>query len=258
MKLIHLGMVSTGTIIVLGLAMVVPAFTQHGPGKSIPSVMLSFVVLDNANASGWCTGLSSLLEKHDVKATVFVSGKTAQASPECVMSFSPDVDIGSQTYSYADLTAIEDYTKAFEELERGKEAVDRVGNLDSNLFRAPYGRTDENIYSLAGRAGIVADFSYNNRYHKYEGDQFVRYDLKTITGDSEGLRLFSVVAMDDDVVRPLLPVPVAITFDNAMQLEHIDEFISELESGYGDSIHFVNASDLAGTDLTVRAGEQSA
>jgi hypothetical protein len=257
MNLTHLGIVSTGTIIVLGLAMVVPAFTQHGPDKSIPSVMLSFVVMDNANASSWCTGLSSLLEKHSVKGTVFVSGKTAEANPECVTSFSSDVDIGSQTYSYTNLTSISDYTKAFEEVKRGKEAVDRIGNLDSKLFRAPYGLTDENIYSLESRSGIIADFSYNNRFNKYENDQFVRYDLKVLTGNSEGLRLFSIVSSDDDVVRPALPVPIAITFDSTMQLEHIDEFISELKSDYGDSISFVNASDLVGTDLTIHSGEQS-
>src|SRR5690606_11199054 len=249
-------MVSTGTVIVLGLAMVVPAFTQHGPDRSIPSVMLSFVILDNASAS-WCTGLSSILENHGVRGPVFVSGKTAQANPECVTSFSSDVDIGSQTYSYVDLTSISDYTKAFEEVKRGKEAVDRVGNIDSRLFRAPYGLTDENIYSLASRSGITADFCYNNRYNKYEDNQFVRYEIKALSGDSEGLRLFSFVSIDDDVVRLLLPVPIAIVFDSDMQLEDVNAFISKLKSGYGDSVRFVNASDLVGMDLTIRKGVQS-
>ncbi|HXG07348.1 MAG TPA: polysaccharide deacetylase family protein [Nitrososphaera sp.] len=256
MKIAHLGIVSTGTVIVLGLAMVVPAFTQHAPDRSIPSVMLSFVITDDANAS-WCTGLASILENRGVKGTVFVSGKTAQANPECVTSFSSDIDIGSQTYSYVDLTSISDYTKAFEEVKRGKDTIDRVGNIDSRLFRAPHGLTDENIYSLASRSGILADFSYNNRYNKYEDNQFVRYDLKVLPGGYEGFRLFAFVSADDDVVRPLLPVPIAIVFDSGMQLEDVDKFISKLKSEYGNSIRFVNASDLVGIDLTIRGGEQS-
>jgi peptidoglycan/xylan/chitin deacetylase (PgdA/CDA1 family) len=258
MKLVHLGVISTGTIIVIGLAMVVPAFTQHNPDRSVPSVMLSFSILDSNDVLNWCKDLSSVLEKHGIRATVFVSGKTAESDPECVTSFSSGIDIGSQTYSYANLTSIPDYTHALEEVKMGKQAVDAAGNLNSRLFKAPYGATDDNIYSLLSRSDILADFSYASQYNKYEESQFVRYDLKSLRGDSEGLGMFSAFVLDDDVVRPFAPVPIAINFDSSMQVEHIDEFISKLKSDYGESIRFANASDLIGTDLTVRTGEQTA
>lgn len=252
MKLVHLGIISTGTIIVLGMAMVAPAFTQREHDHSIPSVMLFFGVTGPNGASDWCRELSSVLDRHQVRASVFVSGRTAEASPECITSFSSDIDIGSQTYSYIDLTSISDYGEASAEVERGKKVVDDIGALNSRLFKAPYGKTDDNIYSLLGRANVVADFSYVNHYNKYENNQFIRYDLKVLNGKAEGLKLFSVVASDDDVVRPYNPVPIAISFDNTVEAKDIDSFISEMKSEYRDGIQFVNISDVIGQDVTGR------
>lgn len=255
MNIIHVGIISTGTIIVLGIAMVIPAFTQQKPGPSIPSVMLSFSIMNTrGEISSWCESLSSILEKHDVKATVFISGTIAESNPECVNSFAPNVDIGSQTYSYVDLTSIRDYSEAIEQVDKGKNVVDAVGGIDSRLFRAPYGKTDENIYSLLSQKGIIADFSYVSQYNRYENNQFIQYDLKTLTGDTNGLRLFSLVSQDDDVVRSYDPVPIAIQFDNSMEINQIDGFISELKSDYQNDIQFVNASDIIGLDLTYRRG----
>lgn len=251
----YLGIISTGTIIVLGIAMVIPAFTQHKPDRSIPSVMLSFSIMNSeGEISNWCQSLSSVLEKHNVRATVFVSGLIAESHPECVSSFAQIVDIGSQTYGYVDLTSISDYSEAIEQVEKGKQLVDEAGGIDSRLFRAPYGKTDENIYSLLSERGIIADFSYVSQYNRYENNQFVRYDLKTLAGDTDGMRLFSLVSQDDDVVRPSEPVPIAIQFDNTMEVDQVDTFISKLKADYPNEIQFVNASDVVGLDLTVRRG----
>ena len=261
MKLVHLGAISTGMVVVLGLAMVIPAFTQHQQevDPRVP-IMLSFSISGNGGA-GWCQDISSLLANHEIKATVFVTGKTAQSTPECVLSFSSsagsNIDVGSQTYSFADLTSVE-YTTALEEINSGKQAVDNAGNIDSKIFTAPYGATDENIYSLLSRSGILADFSYKSQYNKSEDGQFVKYDLKSLTGDSEGLQIFSLIFQDDDRTPALTRVPVMINFDDSMSVEHIDKFISQLKSSYSDSIRFVNASELTGIDLTVRRGEESA
>ena len=257
MKIAHLGIISTSVIIVLGLAMVIPAFTQHGSSHTIPSVMLSFSILDSEWVYSWCQDLAATIEKHDIKATVFLSGKTAEANPECVASFPSNVDVGSQTYNHVNLTALHDYSQALEEVKRGKQAIDRAGNLDSRSFRAPYGAADDNIYSLLSRSGIIADFSYVSQYNKYEEDQFVRYDLKSLTGDSAGLRAFPTIVSDIEVTRQYNPAPVVVNFDSSMPIERIDEFISKLKADYGSSIQYVNASDLADADLTIREGEDA-
>jgi len=254
MKLVHLGMISTGVVIALGLAMVVPAFTQQKVINSVPAVMLTFSIgnTNSADLSQWCDELATVLDHQKVVATVFVSGKVAEKAPECVNSFHEKVDIGSQTFSYVSLTSITDYGVALEEVKKGKEAVDRVGGLNSKLFKAPFGIVDENIYSYLSKSGIAADFSYINHYNKYEGSQFIRYDLKVLPGNQDGLELYGAIFRDDDVIRPISPVPIALQFDSAIAVEDIEATITELKSLYDGNIQFVNASDIADVTLTQR------
>lgn len=247
MKLAHLGAIATSTIIVIGLVMVIaPAYTHTLEHNRLPPVMLSFSIVDARNALEWCTDLSSVLSKHDVKAMVFVTGQVADQHPECVSAFSSDIDIGSQTYSFANLTSLE-YTMALEEVKKGKSAVDAAGNLDSRLFKAPYGSTDENTYSLLSRSGIIADFSYELQYNKYEDGQFVKYGLVEYKGP----------AYSPESIRGLLEEgknPAIINFDNSDSIEQIDGFISALISD--KEIRFVNASEITGLELAAR-GEQA-
>ena len=237
----------------LGLIMVIPAFTQNQKIDQTISVLLAFSIADDKDAATWCKDLSSMLAKQQVKAAVFVTGEVAQSSPNCVSSFSSDIDVGSQTYSYSNLTAISDYSAALEEVKAGKQAVDKAGNLDSRLFKAPYGAADQNIYSLLSRSGIMADFSYKGQYNKYENSQFVKYDIKSVEGNTSGLELFSLISRDGDRTPQMTRVPVVINFDSLMSVAQIDEFVSHLKSGY-NNIRFVNASDLTGLSLTVRPG----
>ncbi|MEW6603164.1 MAG: polysaccharide deacetylase family protein [Thermoproteota archaeon] len=251
MKLAHLGAISTGIVIVLGVALIAPAFL-HNDSDANPgvSVMISFDVLDSNDAkatSSWCSDLASVIDRHQIKATLFLSGKTAEASPECVTSFSSDVDIGSRTYSYVDLTAI-DYRIALDEVWNGKVAIDEAGRMNSKLFKAPYGSTDENIYSLLSRSGILADFSYRDQYNKYQSDRFVKYNLTSLAGDQNGQEQFFALVSDPSGITS----PVAVNFDSSMQMEQIDEFVSKLRSVQNGRIHIVNASDLTGMNLTIR------
>lgn len=249
MKLAQLGAISTGVLIVIGITLIAPAFLRNGTGIDPGvSILLSFDILDNDNAAEWCAGLASLLDKHKTKAAVFISGKTAQANPGCVTSFSSDVDIGSRTYSYVDLVAI-DYRIALDEVWTGKVAVDEAGKINSKLFKAPYSSTDQNIYSLLSRSGILADFSYIGQYNKLENDQFVKYSLTSFAGDKDQKQFFSLIS------NQTLVTSIAVNFDSSMQLARIDEFITRLQAVQNERIHIVNASDLTGINLTIREGE---
>jgi len=241
MKIIQVSAISTGTVILLGIAMVIPAFLQ--PTQQL-LVLLSFDVLDQGNTPEWCKELSSVLSKHNVKAVVFVAGKTADQYPECVSGFSNNVDIGSQTYDYVELASIHDYAAQLEQVKSGKIAVDRAGNLDSKVFKAPFGATDENIYSLLSSSGILADFSYQTQYNKYYKDQFIKFDLDSYEGLEESTEYYQKLKPEEG--------PVVINFDNHTPTEKIDQFVSKLKSSH---IRFVSASELTGIDLTVKEGE---
>lgn len=244
MKLAHLGAAVTTAIIAVGAILAIgPAYMHTLEHDKPPPVMLSFSVIDGQNVPQWCSDLSSILAKHNVDATVFVTGKIAEKSPGCVRALAAysGIDIGSQTYSYVALPSVKDYTKALDEVKRGKLAVDAAGNIDSRIFKAPYGATDQNIYSLLSSSGITADFSYPSQYNKFEGGQFVKYGLVSCDSCSES----------PDRVRQLMDMhsPVTINIDNKAQMSEIENLVVALKNSNMD---LVNASDLTGLDLTVR------
>lgn len=246
MKAAHLGMITTGMIVLLSVVVIIPAFTQQHAQPEV-QVMLAFDINNTRNLPAWCTGIAASLENHGIPGTVFMAGKVAEQYPQCVAIFSANewVDIGSKTYSHVDLTLMADYTKAFDEVRKGKEAVDRAGNLDSRLFRAPYGSTDENIYSMLSRSGIAADFSYDDQYNKYHDGNFIRYDV-TIYDGAE--------LSPDYLLNLESNQPVIINFDNSVSVNEIDEFLGKVVSSQAAQYDpvFVNASDLTQMQLTRR------
>jgi peptidoglycan/xylan/chitin deacetylase (PgdA/CDA1 family) len=241
MKLIHAGAIATTMAIFIGILMVSPIFTKNLSNSEQATVLLSFDVMDDDNASKWCKNLSDSLNKHGIKAVVFIPGKVAEKYPECVKIFPSNIDVGSQTYSYIDLTSISDYSIQLEEVRQGKQAVDKAGNLYSRLFKAPYGHTDDNIYSLLTRADIIADFSYENQYNVYEDGQFIKLDLVTYEGSEFSPDFF----LDPDTTEK----PILIHFDSTTPLNQIDDLISKLKTVH---IQFINPSELTELELTIR------
>ncbi len=241
MKIAVLGAIATTIVISVGVVIAIGPSLMHTfeHDRSSP-VMLSFSVVSDWNAPSWCNDLASVLDKHDIKATVFVTGEVAEQHPECVTAFaSQGTDVGSQTYRYVNLTAVADYQYAQEEIRLGKQAVDRAGNIDSRLFRAPYGETNDDIYSLLSTANITADFSYATQYNVYEQDQFVKYDL--VSCDCRDSPEDIEQLLDRDL-------PVMISIDNGTTVGEIESLIVYLKE---NEMSLVSASELVKTDLTV-------
>ena len=236
LKLIHVSAISTGMVIFLGILMVIPTYIQP---TSPQFFLLSFSVYEDVNQS-WCDDLASTIKKHNIQATIFFSGKIAEKFPECVKTFPTNVDVGSQTYHYVSLSSISDYTLQLKEIQRGKQAVDNAGNLNSRLFKAPYGTTDDNIYSLLTRSNIIADFSYDDQYNKYYNGQFVKFQLKSYNGTNNSVEFFHNLPTNE---------PIVINFDSSTPVNYIENFISKIKS---KNTIFVDASELTGLQLTIR------
>jgi len=235
-KLVHVSAIATGIVLVLGAFMVIPIYLHS---TSSQYFLLSFSVLDNVEQK-WCDELSSTLQKHKVQAIIYFSGKAAEKNPDCVKSFQSNIDIGSQTYHYTALTTISDYSQQLEEITEGKKAVDKAGNLNSRLFKAPYGSTDANIYSLLQRSDIIADFSYDNQYNKYHNGQFINFDLDSYDGANNTPEFFKNL---------LTEKPVVINFDDSISIEYVNDLISKTKSR---NTFFIDASQLTGLSLTIR------
>ncbi len=236
MKIVHVGAIITGIVITMGVLLILPEFLRPSPTQPI---LLSFNIINERNLPNWCHDLSSVLAKNNVKAAVFLIGKVAERHPDCVTGFPQGVDIGSESYDYVSIPSLADYSAQLEEVKNGKAAVDKAGNIDSKLFRAPYGATDVNIYSLLNRSNLLADFSYNEQYNKYYDGKFLKFDLVTYNGTKYYTSFFRHIPSDE---------PVLINFDNSTPVSQIGEVISEFKS---ENFHFVSATDLTSLDLTV-------
>lgn len=243
MRLRLVATIVTLLLIMVGVAMISPLFFTQSKGDAKQIVMLTFSVLESDDVVEWSKNLSLILNRYNMPATVFVVGKLAEQHPETVLYYSDNVDIGSQTYGNTNLTSIPDYSLKLEEVQKGKAAVDKAGHLSSKIFRAPYRATDEDIYSLLSRSGILADFSYENQYNVYVDGQFVKFDAIVFEGHDHLPDFF--------MERGRTSEPLIIDFDNTYLPSEIEAFLSKLKTG---DFEFVNASELVGFTLTSRGG----
>jgi peptidoglycan/xylan/chitin deacetylase (PgdA/CDA1 family) len=242
LKLKYIAILITTTVIIVGFAMISPLFFRINHAETKPNVMLSFSIAQSeGDVAGWCRDLANLLNSYQIGASVFLVGEIAEEYPDAAGYFSNQVDIGSQTYHNVDLIAITDYLLKLEEVKSGKMAVDGSGHVDSRVFRAPLGSTDQDIYSLLSRNGILADFSYENQYNVYQDGLFIKHDAVTYQSRVTSTESFSDIS---GVNKPII-----IFFDNGQPIADIDSVISKLVKA---KVNFVNASELTGFNLTVR------
>lgn len=243
MKLKYVAAITTGMVIVAGFAMISPLFFQPNNIEPKQKVMLSFNISESADVVEWCRDLSYLLNTYDIGASVFIVGKVAQQHPQVVLCFGDRVDIGSQTYNNLDLTKISDYSVKLQEVKEGKMAVDYAGNLYTKVFRAPFGATDQDIYSLLSCSDILADFSYKSQYNVYQNGQFIKHDAVIYIARDYSPDFF--------LSLPKTTEPVIIIFDDGYPISDIKVLISGLKNA---DVEFVNASELTDLVLTTRRG----
>jgi len=230
----------TVMVIALGFAIISPLFSPLITPEIKQKLMLCFDVSESENSAQWCQNLSVILAEKNLPATVFLLGEVAQNNPQCTL-FSDKIDVGSKTYGNVALSSIEDYSIKLQEVQEGKSAVDKAGNLNVKSFRATNDAVDDDIYSLLNRCGILADFSYKDHYNIYENNQFIRYAAEVFEGKNYSPDYF---LNHSKPTKPLI-----ICFDSSDSTISIEEFLTELQTG---DFLFVNASELAGLALTSR------
>jgi peptidoglycan/xylan/chitin deacetylase (PgdA/CDA1 family) len=243
MKIVYLGTISTGIVLLLGMVMILPPFLQPEPKQE---VLLSFSIAKDEDLSQWCDNIASVLYENKVKAAVFITGEAAEKSPNCITSFPNDIDIGSQGFYYSPITEISAYSLQLDEIQKGKNTIEKIGNLESKLFKAPYGKTDENIYSLLSRSDILADFSYEGQFNKFHENQFIWFKIKSYDTTNYSNSLTPVIS---NVESKGNQIPIVINFDDNNSVDEIKTVLVDLNS---KEFEFVNASDLVGYELTKR------
>jgi peptidoglycan/xylan/chitin deacetylase (PgdA/CDA1 family) len=240
------GVVATAIVVVIGALYAAPPYIKWvESSQRVPSVMLSFSITSDKNMPEWCESVAELLNKNQLNAVVFFPGKIAEKYPDCVRSFHHGVDKGSSTYSFTKLSAERDYLDQLEDVRKGKAVLDSIAHVESKSFKAPYGYTDDNIYSLLSRNNITADFSKDGSYNKYNDKIFIYYDLTTFN-----LNEFSSEEIGSQVAKKVAG-QIQITADNSVPLEKISSLVNDILQK--QDAKFVSASDIAETNLTVGA-----
>ena len=221
MRIKYVGIIVIAVLILIGVVILLPIYFQQQPR---PTVMLSFSIINNENIPKWCNDLASILQKHSIKATVFITGELAESYPNCVTIFSSKntVDIGSSTYNYSDLAPVSDYSKALEEIKGDKMTVLYRLIIFIKVFILLYGFTDENIYSLLTNSGILADFSYTkpDRISMKNGGFINSNDTIAYDGSNSS----SLTELSKTLLSP--KKPVMVNFDNSVPVSQIDSFIA--------------------------------
>ena len=94
MKLKHAAIIATTLVLLAGFAMISPLYLRAGKTEPPQRLMLGISVSEYGDAVEWCQELSSVLNRHNIGATVFVDGKVADRYPQIVSSFGDKVDVG--------------------------------------------------------------------------------------------------------------------------------------------------------------------
>jgi len=245
MKLFKAALISTALIIAVGVGLASQVFLTVA---DVPkqNVMISVDINSNENLPQWCQELSGFLKDANIKATVFVAGKIADNNSECISSLAANerLDIGSQTYNYVSLLSIPDYSVQLKEIKDGKGAVENAADINSRFFKAPYGQTNEDIYSLLNRSSILADFSYQDHYNKSFRGYYIWFNVTSFNSAQHEPKFYQTLPISD--------IPLVINFDNHQKIDQLKELVLELKRGH---FTFVNASDLTQLDLTIREGD---
>jgi peptidoglycan/xylan/chitin deacetylase (PgdA/CDA1 family) len=239
------GILASVIVIVVGILYTLPPYLKAiEAAQRIPSIMVSISIVSSENMPTWCTEVAQYLTRTSLKATVFFSGEIAEEYPDCLRSFGEDVDIGTSTYSFEKLSATRDYGERLEDVRKGKDTIDSLAGIDSKLFKAPLGYTDDDIYSLLSRNNITVDFSSDQSFNKYQGEHFVFYELRSFD-----LKNTSVQQAEFQFANKVADA-IQVRVDNTIPVDQIIDLIEILTEK--EEARFVNASELTGLPLTVR------
>lgn len=87
-----------------------------------------------------------LLKDHDLKATFFCIGKQIEKYPETFQRIITEGHtIGNHTLSHSNSTGFLSTSKMMAEIENCDEVIRKVGNIQTDLYRPPFGVTNPSI-----------------------------------------------------------------------------------------------------------------
>ncbi len=95
-----------------------------------------------------------LLNEYKVRATFFCIGKQVEKHPEIFRRIITEGHtVGNHTYSHSNQTGFLSASRMVEEIEKCDEVILKTGNIQTVLYRPPFGVTNPNIARAIKRTG---------------------------------------------------------------------------------------------------------
>lgn len=119
------------------------------------------LTIDDGSDGANYTKILQILDKHNVKATFFLTGSGVNAHPQVVKNtVAKGHDIGNHSYSHPDFTKIS-ATEMRSQLSRTETVIkNTTGRSTKPYFRAPYGSTNPTVLKTVGDAGYSYTFHW--------------------------------------------------------------------------------------------------
>jgi peptidoglycan/xylan/chitin deacetylase (PgdA/CDA1 family) len=113
------------------------------------------LTFDDGPNPAWTPRLLEILAGHDVRATFFLVGKSAQAEPGLVRRIvAAGHLIGNHSWSHPNL-ALASPRRVQEELSRTKESLEEIAGAPVRFFRPPFGARRPVVFRVARSLGMV-------------------------------------------------------------------------------------------------------
>ncbi len=115
-----------------------------------PRVSLSF---DVAWANDDIQRILDILDKHELKATFFLTGEWANQYPEDVKAIAAaGHDLGNHSEKHKEMTRLSK-KECIQEIAKTHEQVKKLTGVEMKLFRAPYGAYNNTLVGIARECG---------------------------------------------------------------------------------------------------------
>lgn len=133
-----------------GISYFLPIIT-HGKSTG-KSVSLTF---DDGPDPISTPALLNLLEKKNIKATFFVTGKNASGHPDLIQTIiRQGHTIGNHSYHHDPLIMLKSSKKLFQEIQRTQDIL-KIHGIHTLIFRPPAGITNPKLGKILSRLGMV-------------------------------------------------------------------------------------------------------
>lgn len=134
-----------------------------------------------------------LLKEHQVKATFFCIGKQIEKYPETFQRIIEEGHtIGNHTLSHSNSTGFLSTKKMIAEIENCDKAIKNIGNIETALYRPPFGVTNPNIAKAIKKTHKIS-IGWNVR----SLDTIIDDEKKIYRRITKGLKKGSIILLHD-------------------------------------------------------------